>query len=80
MTVLLIASIESASLAAASLVVLALGTAASMTVLTAGFGLTLRRVQAQAAVDRIAPVLGLSTLSFGAWYGLAALSLVPWST
>jgi hypothetical protein len=74
--VLLLAAIPSTTLAVASLGVLALFTAVSMTVVTTGFGVALgaRRGRVVAA----APALGLATLAFGCWYAAAAWSLMPY--
>lgn len=74
--VLLLAAIPSTTLAVASLVVLALFTAVSMTMVTTGFGATL--AARQGAVTAAAPVLGLLSLSFGFWYAAAAWSLMPY--
>jgi hypothetical protein len=61
-----------------SLVVLAVFTAVSMTVLTTGFGLTLTSRPVRRAFNHIAPVLGFLSLAFGVWYGLSALGLTPY--
>jgi ABC-type nickel/cobalt efflux system permease component RcnA len=74
--VLLLAAIPSTALAVASLVVLALFTGVSMTVVTTGFGATL--ASRPEAVRGAAPVLGLASLAFGCWYAAAAWSLMPY--
>lgn len=74
--VLLLAAIPSTALAVASLVVLALFTGVSMTLVTTGFGATL--AANQRAVTAAAPVLGLLSLAFGFWYAAAAWSLMPY--
>jgi len=74
--VLLLAAIPSTTLAVASLVVLALFTAVSMTMVTTGFGATL--AARQSALVAAAPALGLLSLAFGFWYAAAAWSLVPY--
>ncbi len=76
---LLLASLESKVLAIASLLLLAFGTAVSMGALSTGFGLALARAPARPALRRIVPLLGVSSLCFGAWYGLTALSVIPTS-
>lgn len=76
--VLILASVESTGLAIASLFLLALFTAVSMTVLSTGFGLTLVSRPVRSAFNGIAPVLGIASLGFGVWYGLAALNLAPY--
>ena len=74
--VLLLAAIPSTTLAVASLVVLALFTAVSMTMVTTGFGVTL--AARRGAVAAAAPVFGLASLAFGLWYAAAAWSLMPY--
>jgi hypothetical protein len=74
--VLLLAAIPSRPLAVASLGVLAVFTAVSMTIVTTGFGATL--AARQGAVTAAAPVLGLFSLAFGFWYAAAAWSLMPY--
>ena len=76
--VLLVASVESRILAVLSLVLLALFTAVSMTMLTGGFGLTLVSRPVRAAFSGIAPALGVASLAFGVWYGSAAWGLAPY--
>lgn len=77
--VLLLATVESAALAAVSLLVLALLTAVSMTALSTGFGVTLASRRVRPALHRVAPVLGVASLAFGIWYGLGALDLAPYA-
>ena len=76
--VLLLAAIPSKPLAVASLVVLAVFTAVSMTALTSGFGVTLRTTSGRGAFVAAAPVFGLASLAFGVWYAAAAWSLMPY--
>jgi ABC-type nickel/cobalt efflux system permease component RcnA len=76
--VLLLAAIPSETLAIASLVLLALFTAISMTVVTAGFGLTLTTRPVAAATRRLVPALGAASLLFGVWYAAAAWTLAPY--
>ena len=64
--------------ALASLVVLALFTAVSMTLLTGGVGLTLGSRPAQRTFVAAAPAIGLMSLAFGCWYAAAAWSLMPY--
>jgi high-affinity nickel permease len=77
-SILVVAAIDSTPLAVASLVVLAVFTAVSMTVLTTGFGLTLTSRPVRSAFNHVAPVLGFLSLAFGVWYGLSALGLTPY--
>jgi hypothetical protein len=74
--VLLLAAIPSTALAVASLVVLALFTAVSMTMVTTGFGVALAAGQQRVAA--VAPVLGVTSLAFGLWYAAAAWTLMPY--
>jgi hypothetical protein len=75
--VLLLAAIPSTALALTSLVVLALFTAVSMTMVTTGFGAALGARGSSAAIAA-APVLGVASLAFGCWYAAAAWSLMPY--
>ena len=74
--VLLLAAIPSTAVAVTSLVVLALFTAVSMTMVTTGFGTTL--ASRQGTLTAAAPVLGVASLAFGLWYAAAAWSLMPY--
>lgn len=76
--ILLVAAIESTTLAVAALVILAAFTAVSMTILSTGFGLTLVSRPVRGAFNAIAPALGALSLAFGIWYGSAAWSLAPY--
>jgi high-affinity nickel permease len=76
--VLLLATIHDRALAVAALGVFAFFTAASMALVTMGWGVTLGRPAVQRSFDRMAPVLGVTSLAFGAWYALGALSLAPY--
>jgi hypothetical protein len=76
--VLLLAAIPSTPVAVASLFVLALFTAVSMTALTTGFGLTLGTRPFAAGMGVVAPALGAASLAFGLWYAAAAWSVAPY--
>jgi high-affinity nickel permease len=76
--VLLLASIHDRGLAVGALAIFAVCTAASMSLLSTGFGLTLQRAGTTGLLSRIAPVLGLASLAFGVWYSLGALNLAPY--
>ena len=76
--VLLLAAIPSTPVAVASLFVLALFTAVSMTALTTGFGLTLCTRPVAAGMGVVAPALGAASLAFGLWYAAAAWSVAPY--
>ena len=76
--VLLLAAIPSEIAAVAALVVLALFTAVSMTLLTSGFGWTLSVRPVAGVVASSVPCIGLASLLFGLWYAAAAWSLAPY--
>jgi hypothetical protein len=76
--VLLLAAIPSTTVAVTSLVVLALFTAVSMTIVTSGFGATLSSRPVAATFHGVAPAIGAASLAFGFWYAAAAWSLAPY--
>jgi ABC-type nickel/cobalt efflux system permease component RcnA len=76
--ILLVASVESTALAVASLAVLAIFTAVSMTLLSGGFGRTLVTRPVSSAFGMMAPALGSVSLAFGVWYATSAWSLTPY--
>jgi high-affinity nickel permease len=76
--VLLLAAIPDETVAIAALLVLALFTAVSMTIVTTGFGATLATPAVARSVTGVAPALGVASLSFGLWYAAAAWSLAPY--
>jgi len=71
--VLLIAAIPSTALACVALVVLVLGSALSMALLSAAVGGALGAATARRRLARAIPALGSLALAFGAWYVVAAL-------
>ena len=76
--VLLLAAIPSRTVAVLGLLVLAVFTAVSMTIVTSGFGRALVSATAQRSVATVAPVLGFASLAFGVWYAAAVWSLAPY--
>lgn len=76
--VLLLAAVESTSVALVALGLLALFTAVSMTILTTGFGMTLGSSPVRRSFHAVAPVLGTASMAFGIWYALAALAITPY--
>jgi hypothetical protein len=76
--VLVLASVRSTGLAVISLVLLAVFTAVSMSVLSGVFGSMLVSRPARAAFGAVAPALGGASLAFGVWYATAAWSLAPY--
>ena len=76
--VLLLAGIRDQALAVAALGLFALCTAVSMAVVSTGFGLVLDTGRVRRSFDRLAPVFGVATLAFGAWYALGAQGVLPY--
>lgn len=76
--VLLVASIPGQAAGVLALVVLAVFTAVSMSLLASGFGYAMTREPVARRALAIAPVLGALSLAFGAWYALGALEAVPY--
>jgi hypothetical protein len=76
--VLLLAAIPSTTVALVALVVLALFTAVSMTIITTGFGLTLSTRPVAALLATATPGLGVLSLAFGIWYAAAVWSVAPY--
>jgi hypothetical protein len=76
--VLLLAAVPDETVAIAALLVLALFTAVSMTIVTTGFGATLSVPAVARSAAGAAPALGVASLAFGVWYAAAAWSLAPY--
>jgi high-affinity nickel permease len=76
--VLLLASVQSRLIAIGSLLLLAVFTAVSMTVLSSGFGSILAARPVRSAFAGLAPALGAVSLVFGLWYAAAAWSAAPY--
>lgn len=75
---LLLATIQSRALAIAALVLFAICTAVSMTILSAGFGVALSADPIRRCFNRLAPALGCASLAFGVWYALGAQGVLPY--
>jgi high-affinity nickel permease len=75
---LLLATIKSHALAVAALVVFALCTALSMSLLSTGWGAALGSRPVARSFDRVAPVVACASLAFGVWYALGAQGVVPY--
>jgi ABC-type nickel/cobalt efflux system permease component RcnA len=71
--VLLLAAIASTTLACVALVVLVLGCALSMALMSAAVGGALGAAKARRRLARASPALGSLSLVFGAWYLVTAL-------
>jgi hypothetical protein len=76
--VLLLASIHAHLIAVVALGLFALCTALSMAALSTSLGFTLSRGPVRNVFPRVAPFLGLMSLSFGVWYSLGALNVTPY--
>ena len=76
--ILLLSAIDDQLTAVAALGIFALCTAVSMAVLSTGIGATLGTNRVRGAFHRIAPLLGVSSMAFGVWYALGALSIAPY--
>lgn len=76
--VLLLAAIPDETVAIGALLVLALFTAVSMTLVTTGFGATLAIPAVARSAAGVAPALGVASLAFGLWYAAAAWSIAPY--
>jgi ABC-type nickel/cobalt efflux system permease component RcnA len=76
--VLLLATIPGRVEAVGALVVLALGTAASMTLMSSAFGYALTRGPVRRRMLALAPAMASLTLVFGCWYVLGALGAIPY--
>ena len=70
--VLVLASVDSTGLAVASLVLLAVFTAVSMSLLSSGFGSVLASRPAGPAFGPVAPAFGAAGIAFGLWYATSA--------
>jgi ABC-type nickel/cobalt efflux system permease component RcnA len=76
--VLLLAAIPSETVAVVALVLLALFTAVSMTIVTIGVGYTLATRRVAAIAGTAVPVVGALSLAFGLWYAAATWALAPY--
>jgi cytochrome c biogenesis protein CcdA len=77
--VLLVAAVPGDAAAVAALLVLALGTAISMALVSAFFGYAITREPLLRRFERAAPVLASASLAFGVWYALGALGALPYA-
>jgi cytochrome c biogenesis protein CcdA len=76
LTLLLLSTIPNPVQAAGALLIFAAGTAFSMALLSTAFGLAIAGGPIARNFDRVAPVLGVLSMAFGAWYALGALGAV----
>jgi len=75
--ILLVGAIAARGAAVAALVIFALGTAASMALLSGAFGRALTRAAAANRLRTATPAFGAAGVLFGAWYAVAALHALP---
>ncbi len=76
LTLLLLSTISDKAQAAGALLLFAAGTAVSMALLSTAFGLAIAGGPVGKNFERVAPVLGVLGVAFGAWYALGALGMV----
>ena len=78
LTLLLLSTISNRAEAVGALLLFAAGTAVSMALLSTAFGLAIAGGPIGKNFERVAPVLGMLGVVFGAWYALGALMLVTY--
>lgn len=78
LTLLLISTISNPAQAAAALLLFAVGTAISMSLLSTAFGLVIAGGPVGRNFERVAPILGVLGMAFGAWYALGALGVIAY--
>jgi high-affinity nickel permease len=76
LTLLLISTISDKAQATGALLLFAAGTAVSMALLSTALGLVIAGGPLARNFERVAPVLGVLSMVFGAWYALGALGVV----
>jgi ABC-type nickel/cobalt efflux system permease component RcnA len=76
LTLLLISTISDRAQATGALLLFAAGTAVSMALLSTALGLAIAGGPIARNFERVAPVLGVLSMAFGAWYALGALEIV----
>lgn len=76
-TLLVVGAVPGRAHALAALMLFALGTAASMATLSAGFGRLLGRLPDRPRLAAATPAFGIAGMLFGAWYLLGALHAMP---
>ncbi len=78
LTLLLLSTISDKSEATGALLLFAAGTALSMALLSTAFGLAIAGGPIARNFERVAPVLGVLGMAFGAWYALGALGILAY--
>jgi cytochrome c biogenesis protein CcdA len=74
LTLLLLSTIHDPAQATGALLIFAAGTATSMALLSTAFGLVMTGGLIARNLERVAPVLGVLGMAFGAWYALGAVT------
>jgi ABC-type nickel/cobalt efflux system permease component RcnA len=78
LTLLLLSTISDKAQATIALLLFATGTALSMALLSSALGVAIAGGPIGSNFGRLAPALGVLSMTFGAWYALGALELVPY--
>ena len=78
LTLLLLSTIPDPAQATEALMIFAAGTTISMALLSTAFGLAMAGGMVGRNFERVAPVLGVLGMAFGAWYALGALGAVTY--
>ena len=78
LTLLLLSTIPDPAQATEALMIFAAGAAISMALLSTAFGIVMAEGKIGRHVQRVAPVLGVLGMTFGAWYALGALGAVTY--
>ena len=76
LTLLLLSTISDKPQATGALLLFVAGTAVSMALLSTAFGLVIAGGPIARNFERVAPVLGVLSITFGAWYALGAVGVV----
>lgn len=78
LTLLLISALSNQAEAAGALLIFAAGTAVSMALLSTAFGLAIAGGPIGRNFERVAPVLGVLSMTFGVWYALGAWEIIAY--
>ena len=79
LTLLLLSTIPDPVQATGALLIFAAGTTVSMALFSTAFGLAIAGGPIGRNLERVAPVLGMLSVAFGAWYALSALGVVTYA-
>jgi high-affinity nickel permease len=78
LTLLLLSTIPNKGAAAVALLIFAVGTAVSMSLLSTAFGFAIAGGPVARRFEQVAPVLGVAGVAFGVWYALGALGMMAY--